>query len=172
MARHHYNISSKGAVLPWRNDAEMGPANSLHASANYIERNERYDFGVFHHTWFWNLSLYSLYCAEACHELAGPISALLRPGNPAPFEEISQRWRGLKKYRPICNTVSHLTGPQFKLQTSRSRDERATARPTGWLRLFLCLINLCSLFYEVNLFFFQRACWFVISKCFATLVKT
>ena len=34
-ARHRCNISSKGAVLPGRNDAEMGPANSLHASAYY-----------------------------------------------------------------------------------------------------------------------------------------
>ena len=32
-ARHRCDISSKGAVLPGRNDAEMGPANSLHASA-------------------------------------------------------------------------------------------------------------------------------------------
>ena len=32
-ARHRCNISSKGAVLPKRNDAEMGPVNSLHASA-------------------------------------------------------------------------------------------------------------------------------------------
>ena len=31
--RHHYDISSKKAVLPWLNDVEMGPANSLHASA-------------------------------------------------------------------------------------------------------------------------------------------
>ena len=29
--------SLKGAVLPGRNDAEMGPANSLHASAYYSE---------------------------------------------------------------------------------------------------------------------------------------
>ena len=27
------DISIKEVVLPWRNDAEMGPANSLHASA-------------------------------------------------------------------------------------------------------------------------------------------
>ena len=27
------DITLKGAVLPWRNDAEMGPANSLHALA-------------------------------------------------------------------------------------------------------------------------------------------
>ena len=43
MARHHCNISLKGAVLPGRNDAEMGSANSLHASAYYSEYNERFD---------------------------------------------------------------------------------------------------------------------------------
>ena len=32
-ARHRCNISLKRAVLPGRNDAEMGPANLLHASA-------------------------------------------------------------------------------------------------------------------------------------------
>ena len=42
-ARHRCDISSKGAVLPGRNDAEMSPANSLHASAYYIEYNERFD---------------------------------------------------------------------------------------------------------------------------------
>ena len=70
-----------------------------------------------------NLSLYSLDYAEACNELAGPISASLRPGNTAPFEETSQRWRA------VGNTVSDLTGPRFEPQTSRSRDERVTARP-------------------------------------------
>ena len=29
--------------MPGRNDAEMGPANSLHASAYYSEYNERFD---------------------------------------------------------------------------------------------------------------------------------
>ena len=71
------------------------------------------------------LSLYSLYYAEAWNELAGPISASLRPGNAAPFEEMSQRWRA------VGNTVSDLTGLRFEPQTSRSRDERVTARPTG-----------------------------------------
>ena len=33
-ARHRCDISSKDAVLPRRNDAEIGPANSLHASAH------------------------------------------------------------------------------------------------------------------------------------------
>ena len=42
-ARHRCDISSKGAVLPGRNDAEMGPANSLHTSAYYSEYNERFD---------------------------------------------------------------------------------------------------------------------------------
>ena len=31
-AHHRCDISSKGAVVPGRNDAEMGPANLLHAS--------------------------------------------------------------------------------------------------------------------------------------------
>ena len=42
-ARHRCDISLKGAVLPGRNDAEMGPANSLHASAYYSEYNEGFD---------------------------------------------------------------------------------------------------------------------------------
>ena len=46
--------------------------------------------------------LYSLYYAESCNEFAGPISASLRPGNTAPFEEISQQWRiALAKLCPI-----------------------------------------------------------------------
>ena len=32
-ARHRCDISSQGAVLPVHNGAELGPANSLHASA-------------------------------------------------------------------------------------------------------------------------------------------
>ena len=39
----------------------------------------------------------------------GPISASLRPGNTAPFEEMSQRWRA------VGNTVSDLTGPRLEL---------------------------------------------------------
>ena len=42
-ARHLCDVSSNGAVLPGRNDTEMGPANSLHASAYYSEYNERFD---------------------------------------------------------------------------------------------------------------------------------
>ena len=50
---------------------------------------------------------------------------VIAPGNTASFEEMSQRWR------VVGNTVSDLTGPRFEPQTSRSRDERVTARPTG-----------------------------------------
>ena len=42
-AGHRCDIPSKGAVLPVSNDAEMGPANSLHASAYYSKYNERFD---------------------------------------------------------------------------------------------------------------------------------
>ena len=34
MARHGCDISLKGAMLPGRNDAEMGPAKSLQVSLN------------------------------------------------------------------------------------------------------------------------------------------
>ena len=37
-----------------------------------------------------NLSLNSLYYAEACNKYAVPISTSLRPGNTAPFEEMLQ----------------------------------------------------------------------------------
>ena len=40
------------------------------------------------------------------------------------FEEILQRWKD------VGNTVSDLTSLRFEHQTSRSRDERVTARPT------------------------------------------
>ena len=40
---NHCNICSKESVLPGRNDAEMGSANSLHALAKYCKYNERFD---------------------------------------------------------------------------------------------------------------------------------
>ena len=58
------------------------------------------------------------------------IFASLRPGSTAPFEEISQRERA------VGNTLFDLTGPRFELQTSHSRDERVTARPTDRLIIF------------------------------------
>ena len=42
-AHHCCDIFSIEAVLPGRNDPEMGPDNSLHASAYYSEYNERFD---------------------------------------------------------------------------------------------------------------------------------
>ena len=62
-------------------------------------------------------------------------------GNTAFFEEMSQLWQA------VGNIVSDLTGSGFKPQTSRSRDERVTARPTGVFdnmkRLIYC--NLLSI---------------------------
>ena len=55
-----------------------------------------------------NFLLYSLYYAKACNELAGPISASLRPASTSFFEKISQRWPA------VYNTVSDLTGPGFE----------------------------------------------------------
>ena len=42
-ARHRWDSFSKGAVLYGRNDAEMGPANLLHALALYSEYNKKFD---------------------------------------------------------------------------------------------------------------------------------
>ena len=72
-----------------------------------------------------NLLLCSLYYAKPCNEFAGSISALFRPGNTAPFEGMLQRWRA------VGNTVFDLTGPRYEPQASRSRDESASAQPTG-----------------------------------------
>ena len=72
-----------------------------------------------------NLSLYLLYYVEAYNEIAGPIFASLRPGNTVSFEEMLKRWRA------AVNIMSDLTGPRFEIQTSCSRDERMSARPTG-----------------------------------------
>ena len=60
-----------------------------------------------------------------CKDFAAPISASLRPGYTAPFEEMPQRWRA------VGNIVPDLTAPRFKPQTSRSRDERPTGRYSG-----------------------------------------
>ena len=61
--------------------------------------------------------------------MAGPIFASLRPGNTTPFEEMSQRRRA------VGIAVFHLTGRRFESQTSRSTDERVTARPSGGVEL-------------------------------------
>ena len=43
LARHRRDITSKEAVLPGRNDAVTGPANSLHALAYFSKYNERFE---------------------------------------------------------------------------------------------------------------------------------
>ena len=72
-----------------------------------------------------NLSVHSLYYAEACKEFAEPISTSLRPGNTAPFEEVLQRWPA------VVNTVSDSTGPRFEPRISRSRNEDVITWPTS-----------------------------------------
>ena len=47
-ASYRWDISSKGAVLPWRKDAEMDPANSLQDSAYYSEYNKKIDLKRLH----------------------------------------------------------------------------------------------------------------------------
>ena len=81
-----------------------------------------------------NLSLYSLYYAEACNEFARPIFASMGADSTTCFEEMSQRWR------TVGDTVFDLTGPRFEPYTSRSRDERVTARPTVWSFLLLTYV--------------------------------
>ena len=70
-----------------------------------------------------NLSLYSLYYAEASNELRGPSPALLRPGNTCFFRRnvaaVASRWQHCVRF--YCQ--------RFEPQTSRSKDERVTARP-------------------------------------------
>ena len=52
--------------------------------------------------------------------------------------------------RAVGNTVSDLTGPRFEPLTSRSRDERVTARPTGQYESSLGgLINLMQEIFSV-----------------------
>ena len=72
------------------------------------------------------LLLHSLYYAEVCNELAGPIYVPLRQANRAPFEEMLQRWQ------TVCKTVFDLTGLRFEHQTSCSKDERVFLRRTNW----------------------------------------
>ena len=100
------------------------------------------------------------------NELAGPISASLRLNNAALFEEMSQRWRA------VGNTVSDLTDPRFESQTSRFRDERATAQPTG-----RCFKDQISKIKFINFLIFNPSLQRLISLevqpnfCFANLLK-
>ena len=75
---------------------------------------------------------YYLYYAEACNELARPISASLRPGSTAYFKEMLQRWQA------VDDTVFDLTGSRFKPHISNSRDKRVTTRPSD-RKLLKCI---------------------------------
>ena len=60
--------------------------------------------------------------------LWGPSSrhCYVHPGVKASIEKMLQRWRA------VGNTMFDLIGLTFEPQTSRFRDKRVTARPTGW----------------------------------------
>ena len=70
--------------------------------------------------------------AEACNEMAGPISAIVPVGNTATFKEM------LQQRQAVGNTVSNLTGPRFEPHIFHSRYERVTAR----LANFVLVIDL------------------------------
>ena len=77
--------------------------------------NGNFSNQIFHYT----------YCitrlfAEAHNKFAGPTYASLRPNNTDSFKEMSLRWRA------ISNTMSDLSGPRLKSQTSFSKDKRVT----------------------------------------------
>ena len=61
-------------------------------------------------------------------QVGGACFHVIAPGNTTSFEKVSQRWRA------VGNTVSRLIGRRFTPQTFHSRDERVTARSTGWLQ--------------------------------------
>ena len=64
--RHRSDISSNGAPLAGRNDAEMGPAKSLHASA-YCGYNERFDL-IYQYVYYLANVLHNIYlCALQTH---------------------------------------------------------------------------------------------------------
>ena len=44
--------------------------------------------------------------------------------------------KSCSEWRAVGNTVSNLTSPKFEPQTSRSEDERVTARPTGYVIMY------------------------------------
>ena len=60
--------------------------------------------------------------------------------NTASFKEMLQWWRA------VANAVSDWNGSRFELQTSCTRDERVTARPTGWSVLIVKSLNFYPIF--------------------------
>ena len=73
-----------------------------------------------------NLSLYSLYYAEACNEFAGPIPASLRPrATQLPPKKCRNGGEPLATLCPIQPTLD------LKFRSPAPGTERVTARPTG-----------------------------------------
>ena len=69
-----------------------------------------------------NLSLYSLHYVEACNEFTGPF-----------FASLHLRQHSSRNATPLTALCPIRTkNPRFEPQTYRSRDERVTARPTGF----------------------------------------
>ena len=66
-----------------------------------------------------NLLLCSLSYAETCNKLAKSLSASLRPGNTASFNEMSQQWRA------VGNTVFDLTDRRFEPRISPVQETNA-----------------------------------------------
>ena len=60
----------------------------------------------------------------------------------------------LQRWRAVGNTVSDLTGPRFEPRTSRSKDERVTARPTGRFNEIISITTMAisSIFFFFNIF--------------------
>ena len=87
----------------------------------------------------------------------GPSSRHSAQTNTASYEEMLQRWWA------VGNIVSNLTGPRFKLQTSRSRNERDLLRFETFEakfcnnKLTYCLDNngYCGLIYSILLCFYS-----------------
>ena len=63
---------------------------------------------------------------------------------------MSQRWL------VVGNSVSDLTGPRFKPQTFRSRNERVTARPTGQSVSNVEICNRCQMLQSNKMRFYMQ----------------
>ena len=103
---------------------------------------------------------------EACNEFAEPISASLRPGNLAHFEEMAQR------RRDDGNTVTNLTSPRVEPKTYLFRDES--------VNVMIKKFNFATWFpipevREISdfsfFFFFMNNLWLGLSRFFSLLTQ-
>ena len=88
-----------------------------------------------------NLSLYSLYYAEACKEFVGPISA-----SHCSCKQHSSFQRNAAAASSRCLFDS--TGARFEPRISHFKDERVTARPTGSIKR-IAFGNYFELIFEI-----------------------